>query len=93
MPSGKLVFRVHAIRRMFERGITIADVRNVLDNGEVIEDYPNDFPYPSRLVLGWRGIRPIHIVAADNLSAGETIIVTVYEPDPQQWDSDFKRRK
>jgi hypothetical protein len=78
---------------MFERGITIADVRNVLDNGEVIEDYPNDFPYPSRLVLGWRGIRPIHIVAADNLSAGETIIVTVYEPDPQQWDSDFKRRK
>lgn len=53
----------------------------------------NTLQNPSRLVLGWRGIRPIHIVAADNLSAGETIIVTVYEPDPQQWDSDFKRRK
>jgi hypothetical protein len=93
MPSGKLVFRVHAIRRMFERGITISDVRDVLDNGEVIEDYPTDFPYPSRLVLGWRGVRPIHVVAADNQSAGETIVVTVYEPDSQQWDPDFKRRK
>jgi hypothetical protein len=78
---------------MFERGITIADVREVLDNGEVIENYASDFPYPSRLVLGWRGTRPIHIVAADNQRAGETIIITVYEPDPQQWDADFKRRK
>ena len=93
MSSGKLVFRVHAIRRMFERSITVADVRYILDNGEVIEDYPNDFPFPSRLVLGWRAMRPIHIVAADNFSAGETIVVTVYEPDPNQWEPDFKRRK
>ncbi len=33
------------------------DVREVLTSGEVIESYPDDTPYPSRLVLGWRGSR------------------------------------
>ena len=50
-------------------------------------------PYPSRLVLGWRGARPLHIVVADNIEDGERIIVTVYEPDPDQWEADFRRRK
>jgi len=27
----------------------------VIETGEIIEDYPNDFPYPSRLLLGWCG--------------------------------------
>jgi hypothetical protein len=32
-------------------------------------------------------------VAADNASAQETIIVTVYQPDIEEWESGFKRRK
>ena len=56
--AGKLVFRVHALQRMFERQIGVDDVRAVIDSGETIEDYPNDQPYPSRLVLGWRGAAP-----------------------------------
>jgi hypothetical protein len=39
---------------MVERNITATDVREVLANGEVIETYPDDTPYPSQLVLGWR---------------------------------------
>ena len=46
----QLVFRVHAVRRMFERR-NVDDVQLVLLAGETIDDYPNDFPYPSRLVL------------------------------------------
>ncbi|HYP42224.1 MAG TPA: DUF4258 domain-containing protein [Chloroflexia bacterium] len=92
MSPGKLVFRTHAIRRMLERGISIEDVRHVLYTGEVIEDYPKDFPYPSRLMLGWSGTRPIHVVAAYNAIDSETIVITVYEPDPAQWDADFRRR-
>jgi hypothetical protein len=42
---------------MFERQITEEDVRNVLNNGIIIEDYPDDRPYPSKLSLGWCGIR------------------------------------
>ena len=54
--AAKLVFRVHALRRMFERQLSVEDVEAVIDSGETIEDYPDDTPYPSRLVLGWRGI-------------------------------------
>jgi hypothetical protein len=91
--ANRLVFRVHAIRRMFQRQISVQDVRDVLTAGEVIEDYPDDFPFPSRLMLGWSGTRPIHVVAADNPQARETIVITVYEPDPDEWEPDFKRRK
>ena len=91
--AAKLVFRVHALRRMFERNFSVDDIRAVIDDGETIEDYPGDQPYPSRLVLGWRGARPVHVVVAHNLSQNELIVVTVYEPDPELWEADFKRRK
>ena len=61
----RLVFRVHAIQRMFQREISVAHVRQVLSTGEVIESYPDDTPYPSRLVLGWCEGRPLHVVVAD----------------------------
>ena len=93
MTFSRLVFRVHAIQRMFRRHISEPDVRHVLETGEAIEEYPDDQPYPSRLVLGFCGTRPIHVVAADNAQDQETIVVTVYEPDPTRWDQTFKRRK
>lgn len=93
MESSRLVFRLHAIQRMFQRRISESDVRHVLTTGEVIEVYPDDTPYPSRLVFGWRGSRPLHVVVADNLEARETIVITVYEPDPGQWESGFRRKR
>ena len=30
----------------------------------VLEEYPQDEPYPTRLVLGWAGNRPLHLVLA-----------------------------
>lgn len=89
----RLVFRVHAVQRMFERGVTVDDVRLVLTTGETIEDYPDDTPYPSRLVLGWTALRPLHVVVAANTPAQEIIVITVYEPDPNRWEGDFKRRR
>ena len=89
----KLVFRQHAIRRMFERRISVEDVNAALATGNTIEDYPDDTPYPSRLLLGYAGARPLHVVAADNATEGEQIIITVYEPDPAQWEPTFTLRK
>jgi hypothetical protein len=63
----RLVFRVHAIERMFQHGIDEGDVRRVLEAAETIKSYPDDTPYPSRLVLGWLDARPIHVV--DSLRA------------------------
>jgi len=78
---------------MAQRKISEADIRHVLEKGETIEEYPQDKPYPSRLVLGWGDERPIHIVAARNDLDEETIVVTVYVPDPAKWEDCFRRRK
>lgn len=92
MADTSIIYRAHALQRMFERKISADDVRQIVAVGETIEDYPDDFPYPSRLILGWSGSRPIHIVIAFNAMASETIIVTVYEPDPKQWSADMRNR-
>jgi hypothetical protein len=75
--DARLVFRVHAVRRMFER--RCGGSRQVVERGQAIADA---LPYPSRLVLGWAGTRPLHVVVADDAAAGEVVVVTVYEPDP-----------
>lgn len=89
----KVTYRVHAVRRMFERGITEADVQTALSAGEEVAAYPADAPYPSRLLLGWRGDKPLHVVVAYNAQEEEQIVITVYEPDPALWEDGFRRRK
>lgn len=64
----------------------------MLSGGKSIVDYPDDTPYSSRLMLGWCGERPIHVVAADTPES-ETIVITVYEPDPALWEAGFERKK
>lgn len=89
----KISYRVHAVRRMFERGISEAEVHRVLESGEEVVAYPHDQPYPSRLLLGWRGEQPLHVVAAYNAQDDEQIVITVYEPDAALWEDGFKRRR
>jgi hypothetical protein len=88
----RLIFRTHAVRRMFERRITEADVRAVLKNGRVIRAYDDDTPYPSRLVLASIDGRVLHVVCADVLDSHDTIVITVYEPDPTQWNPSFDEK-
>ncbi len=93
MSLPRVGYRAHAILRMFLRGVSEDDVRHVLETEEVLEDYPDDTLYPRRLILGWRSARPLHVVAAFNKDENETIVITVYEPDPDLWETDFRRRK
>ncbi len=88
-----LVFRVHALRRMFERSVTVSEVAEIVQRGETIARYPRDRPYPSRLVLGWSGGRALHLVAADDPDGDLTIVITVYQPDPAIWLPDFRSRR
>ena len=50
MGEWSVVFRVHAIQRMYQRGIDASAVRQVIYRSEAIEDYPEDLPYPSKLM-------------------------------------------
>jgi hypothetical protein len=89
----KTIFRVHAVQRMFERNISVKSVREGLETGETIEDYSSEMPEPSRLILGFQGRRPFHVVTSENPGTNEVTIITVYIPDSDKWNKDFKSRK
>ncbi len=93
MNTQPIIYRIHAIQRMFERRILEENVRQVLQSGERIEDYSDEMPFPSRLMSGRRGIRPLHVVMAENEKEDELVVITVYEPDPLQWKRGFRNRK
>jgi len=78
---------------MFQRRVSEEEVKQVVVAGETIETYPDDKPFPSRLMLGWIGSRPVPVVVADNAVAQEAIIITVYQPEVEEWEIGFKRRK
>lgn len=60
--------------------------------GEIIERYPNDYPYPSCLLLGSAvNKRKIHIVCG--IGNGKLYIITAYYPDTDKWENDYKTRK
>lgn len=88
----KIIFPPYVLKRMIERGITVAEVRDVLEHGELIEEYKADVP-PRYLMLGWRGKKPLHVVGEDDLVEGETTIVTAYEPDLARWKAGFRERR
>jgi hypothetical protein len=89
----QLLFRVHAVQRMFERNISVKNVSLAVHSGELIEDYSSEMPEPSWLVLGYQGKRPFHVVTSENTDGNETTIITVYLPDPQKWKKDFRTRR
>ena len=93
MESHPIIFRIHAVQRMFERRISTKNVRTVLQAGEMIEDYSEDMPAPGGLMSSQPGQRPLHVVMAENKTENELIVITVYEPDPGQWKTGFRNRK
>ncbi|MBQ8954009.1 MAG: DUF4258 domain-containing protein [Clostridia bacterium] len=82
-----IVISQHCLKRIIERGIEIEQVKQAILCGEIIEDYPTDYPYPSCLVLG----NGLHVVAG--VGDGQLWLITVYIPDPAKWSADLKTRK
>lgn len=71
----------------------IREVFEAIMNGEIIEEYENDKPYPSMLIFGRTDNgRPLHVVCAYTRDDDLAIVVTAYQPDPNLW-IDYKRRK
>jgi len=87
-------YRVHSTRRMFERNINHEDIENLLTNGEIIEQYPDDYPLPSVLLNGHTLTdEPLHAVIAINEPESKLIVITAYKPNINKWTDDFSRRK
>jgi uncharacterized DUF497 family protein len=73
------------------RRIKFADVREVILNGEIIEQVLNDYPNPSIVILGYTNNQPLHIViGVDN---DKLWLITAYSPAINLWEDDRKTRK
>jgi hypothetical protein len=82
----------HAAERFKQRGIKAKDIKNAVSNGEIIEQYPEDFPFPSCLILGKdRKDQWIHVVMSDEGTSSR--IITAYYPDADKWNENYKIRK
>ncbi|MBP6179458.1 MAG: DUF4258 domain-containing protein [Anaerolineales bacterium] len=86
-----LLFRVHAVQRMFERQVSAKRVRAAVEVQDVIEDYSHEMSAPSRLLMGMQGRRPFHVVVTEDPRA--VTVVTVYLPSFDKWKKDFRSRK
>ena len=87
-----IIITIHAAKRLEQRGIRLKDVMNCILSGEIIEQYPEDYPHPSCLVFGNKDtLLPLHTVVGTN---GEQLwIVTAYYPSLEKWQDDLKTRK
>lgn len=93
MNCASLLFSGHAVRKMFERGLSKALVKSAIACGEIIVEYPDDRPYPSILALGFPNGIPVHAVVAKGPGNDQCTVVTAYRPDPALWSADFKTRR
>lgn len=93
MDYKKILYSNHAVKQMFQRIILTDEVEYVLKNGEIVTEYSDDKPYPSKLLLAFCNSRPIHVVCSYNQTDETIVIITVYEPNITIWENDFKTRK
>lgn len=88
----KVIITIHAQERLRQRGIKVKDVKNCIMQGEIIEDYPDDFPYPSCLIFGYTtNGKVLHVVASDEGTCSR--IITAYFPDNVKFEDDLKTRR
>jgi hypothetical protein len=83
----------HALIHSVERSITIDEIIEMTHQIEIIEEYPKDKYSPSCLLLGFTNKkRPLHIqITLDSSSIMK--IITLYEPDNENWSNNYKTRK
>jgi len=76
----KINWSQHILKKMQKRRI------------KIIENYTDDYPYPSCLILGYnKDEKPIHVVCA--VGNDKLWMITTYYPDERIWEDDFKNRR
>jgi len=68
---------------MLEKGISRGSVKHIICTGEMIENYPDDKPFPSGLLYGIWQNQPLHAVIASDLTEQKIFLITAYWPDEE----------
>lgn len=86
-----LRFTRHALERLFQRSISPAECEFAVRNGKIIREYPDDKPFPSKLYLGYTGLRMLHVVVSFEKNIAH--VITAYEPTLEIWDNKLERKQ
>ena len=83
----------HAVDQSIIRKIKIAEIKEAIFQGQIIEDYPDDKYGASCLIVGFTTAnRPIHIQCSYP-SRPLIKIITIYQPSSQLWNNNFTKRR
>lgn len=85
----------HGYDELVADDISFRDVIDSVNDGQVVEDYP-DYPKgPCVLVLQSDGNgNPLHVLWGIPKGHSEpAVVVTAYRPDPSQWENGFTKRR
>ena len=75
------------------RQIEAEEIEEAILDGMIIEPSPDDPRGPSCLIMGFSNQkRPLHVLCG-RLEENEILIITAYEPDPEEWEADWRTRK
>lgn len=90
--KANISWQKHSLQRMFERGITRQEVKTAILNGIIIEDYTDDYPFPSVLVAYINSHKPLHVVVSYDESTLKCYVITAYVPDKKHFKDDLVTR-
>ena len=90
---GRIEWSKHTLARLILRNIPHSAVRETIITGGIIEDYPQDTPFPSCLVLAWVDGAPYHVVVSLDETTDTVFVITAYEPSLDQFQADFRTRR
>jgi hypothetical protein len=91
--SGRVRWTYHVTMRLQQRALTAEMVRNAMATLEILEAYPQDKYLPSFLVRGESEGCVFHAQIATDVEGGNIRIVTMYTPDPKEWDEGLRFRR
>jgi len=77
----------HLLTRIRQRCIRMEDIKYAIMEGEIIEQYPTDYPFPSCLI----NAENIHVVCS--IGEGRLYIITAYRPSSEKWETGGRKRK
>lgn len=90
--KGEFEFSQHAFKRAVERNISDSEIREIGFVVIVIETYPDDKYSPSYLLFGRTQIDRLLHIQVSMMDSTFVKIITLYEPDPEEW-IDFVARR
>lgn len=93
LSAGRVRWTYHVTMRLQQRMLTPAMLRAAVATLEIIEAYPHDKYLPSFLLRGESERCVFHAHVATDVEGENIRIVTMYTPDPNEWDEGLRFRR